>query len=184
MVVRCAGGTDEHAAISSNLNAAFHASVGSGPCFVRGSDRKLVPRDIRGRDLGSFYADLFVSCEPADRRGDAAHFPTIVIEVLSSHVGAEFTRKKDAYLGSARLTDYYVIDSTRRYVARYFWAPEVEERGRLFIAEYRRGPLPVPALGLELTFEQIYAGTSVPSIIHPIRPDDQEAASQIRLDTL
>ena len=48
-VVRCAGGTDEHAAISSNLNAAFHAAVGSGPCFVRGSDRKLVPRDASGR---------------------------------------------------------------------------------------------------------------------------------------
>ena len=90
-------------------------------------------------------------------------------------------REKDAYLGSARLTDYYVIDSTRRYVAHYFWPPDAEQRGRLFTAEYRRGPVPVPALGLALAFEQIYAGTSVPSIIHPIRPDGQEA-SPIRLD--
>jgi hypothetical protein len=74
-----------------------------------------------------------------------------------------------------------VIDSTRCYVARYFWSPDVDQPRRLFTAEFRRGPVPVPALDLTLTFEQIYAGTSVPSIIHPIRPDDQEA-SPIRLD--
>ena len=148
---------------------------------MRGSDRQLVPRDAHGRNLGSFHADLFVSCEAADRRGDAAHFPTIVIEVLSSHVGAEFTRKKDAYLGSARLADYYVVDSTRRYVARYFWALTAQTRGRLFTAEYRRGPVPVPALGLALTFDELYAGTSVPTILHPIQSDDEEA-SKIELD--
>ena len=53
-VLRCAGGSDEHAGIASNLNAAFHAAAGAGSCFVRGSDRKLVPRDAQGRDLGSF----------------------------------------------------------------------------------------------------------------------------------
>jgi Uma2 family endonuclease len=174
VVVRCAGGSDEHAAIISNMNAAFHAAVGAGPCFVRGSDRKLVPRDAKGRDLGSFYADVFVSCEVADRRGAAAHFPTVVVEVLSEHVGSEFTRKKDAYLGSARLAEYYVVDSTRRYVMRFAWAPNRAERTRLVSAEYRRGPVPIPALGLMLTFDEIYAGTDVPAIIHPILPDDQE----------
>jgi Uma2 family endonuclease len=118
-ILRCAGGSDEHAAIAANLIAAFHTAAGNGPCFVRGSDRKLVPRDAHGRDLGSFYADLFISCAPEDRRGGAAHFPTIVVEILSQHGGSEFTRKKEAYLRSARLTDYYIVDSTRRYVFRY-----------------------------------------------------------------
>jgi Uma2 family endonuclease len=177
-VTRCAGGSFEHATIISNLNATFHAATGSGPCFVQGSDRKLVPRDVDGNDLGSLYADLFVSCAPEDRRGDAAHFPTLVIEVLSPHVGAEFTRKKEAYLGSARLMDYYIIDSTRRYVFRYAWQPTANGR-RLVTAEYRRGPVPVTTLGLAVTFDQIYAGTNVPAILHPIRSDDEEDAEVI-----
>jgi Uma2 family endonuclease len=173
-VIRCAGGSDEHAAIAANLIAAFHAAAGAGPCFVRGSDRKLVPRDAHGRDLGSFYADLFISCAPEDRRGGAAHFPTIVVEVLSQHGGSEFTRKREAYLRSARLTDYYIIDSTRRYVFRYSRPERAEDRGRIFTAEYHRGPVPVPALGLRIAFEQLYAGTLVPSILNPIGVDEEQ----------
>jgi Uma2 family endonuclease len=182
MIVRCAGGSFEHATIISNLNAAFHAAVGTGPCFVQGSDRKLVPRDAEGDDLGSFYADLFVSCAPEDQRGDAAHFPTLVVEVLSPHGGAEFTRKKEAYLGSARLMEYLIIDSTRRYAIRYAWAPASAGNGRrLVAAEYRRGPVPMHALDLTITFDQIYAGTSVPAILHPIQPAGEEEA-QVFLD--
>ena len=176
--MRCAGGSYEHATIISNLNAHFHAS--SGPCFVQGSDRKLIPRDVDGNDLRSFYADLFVSRAHEDRRGDAAHFPTLVVEVLSAHIDAEFTRKKEAYLGSVQLTDYFIIDSTRRYVWRYAWALE-NGRRRLLTAEYRRGPIAVPTLDLTVTLDQIYAGTDVPAIPHPIRSDDEEDA-EVTLD--
>ena len=157
--------------------AAFHAAAGTGPCFVRGSDRKVVPRDAHGRDLGSFYADLFISCAPEDRRGGAARFPTIVFEILSQHGGSEFTRKKEAYLRSARLTDYYIVDSTRRYVFRY---SRSEDRGRIFAAEYHRGPVPVPVLGLAISFEQLYAGTLVPAILYPIGRDEEQ--DEITLD--
>lgn len=178
VVTRCAGGTDEHAAIIANLTAYLHGAVGSGPCFVRGADRKLIPRNEDGIDLGSFYADLFVSCAPEDRRGAAAHFPTVVIEVLSSHVGAEFTRKRDAYLGSARLADYLIVDSTRRAVVRYAWAPKADGR-QLITAEYRRGPVPIPSLGLTLSFEDIYAGIVVPAILHPIQSDEEDTPIQL-----
>ena len=179
-VIRCAGGSDEHAAIAANLIAAFHAAAGAGPYFVRGSDRKLVPRDAHGCDLGSFYADLFISCAPEDRRGGAAHFPTIVVEILSQHGGSEITRKREAYLRSARLTDYYIIDSTRRYVFRYSRSERAEDRGRIFTAEYHRGPVPVPTLGLRIAFEQLYAGTLVPAILYPIGVDEEQ--NEITLD--
>lgn len=178
MIVHCAGGSDEHAAIISNLNAAFHAAVGTGPCFARGSDRKVVPRDAEGNDLGSFYADLFVSCAPEDRRGDGAHFPTIVIEVLSRRIGEEFTRKKRAYLASAKLVDYLIVDSTSRYTYRFSWKIE-NDRRRLITCEQRRGPLYVTALGLAISFDQIYAGTNVPAILHRIPVDDEDEAEII-----
>ncbi len=68
----------------------------------------------RGSALGSFYADLFVSCFPDDRKGNAAHFPTLVIEILFEHENGEFTKKRDAYMGSAQIREYVIIDSTRR----------------------------------------------------------------------
>jgi Uma2 family endonuclease len=181
-IVRCAGGSDEHAAIISNLNAAFHTAVGTGPCFVRGSDRKVVPRGADGYDLGSFYADLFVSCASQDRRGEGAHFPMVVIEVLSKRIGEEFTRKKRAYLGSAKLIDYLIIDSTSRYMYRFSWKLE-NDRRRLVTCEQRRGLLCVPALGLTISFDQIYAGTDVPAILHPITGNDEDE-SEIILDQL
>ncbi len=180
-VVRCAGGTFEHATIISNLNALLHGAAGGGPCFVQGSDRKLVPRDRDGHDLGSFYADLFVSCASEDRSGDAAHFPTLVIEVISPHVGQEFTRKREAYLGSAQLREYLIIDSTRQYAIRYSWPPSVESR-RLITAEYRQGQLPMATLGLAITFEQIYAGTTVPRILYPIVQGDEADEAVFRGD--
>jgi Uma2 family endonuclease len=173
-VVPCAGVSFEHATISTNLNAIFRSAVNPGPCFVQPSDRQLVPRNSAGENLGSFYADLFVSCAPEDRTGRAAHFPKIVVEILSAHAGDEFTRKKDAYLGSAVLTEYIIVDSTRRYVVRYAWKEGRADRPRLVTAEYRRGPVPVPTLGLTISFDEIYDGTTVPAILHPISPDDIE----------
>jgi Uma2 family endonuclease len=182
VVVRCEGGSDEHACIITNLISALHIAVAYGPCFVRGSDRKLIPRDAEGNDLGSFYADLFVSCSPQDRRSNAAHFPRLVVEVVSPHVGAEFTSKKEAYLRSAKLVDYLVVDSTRRYVVRYSWPESGDDRTRLVTAEYRRGPVHLPSLGLEISFDAIYADTNVPAILHPIRIDDA-IEDEIALDS-
>ncbi|MGH7728526.1 MAG: Uma2 family endonuclease [Vulcanimicrobiaceae bacterium] len=178
-VVRAAGGSYEHATIISNLNAIFHAALDGGPCFVQGSDRKLVPRDRRGHDLGSFYADLFVSCAPEDRRGDAAHSPTLVVEVLSAHVGQEFTRKRDAYLGSAALVEYFIVDSTRRYIVRYSWQPAHGDRG-LFTTEYRRGPITVATLDLQIAFDQLYAGTTVAPVLQALGSDGEEDAEIFR----
>jgi Uma2 family endonuclease len=176
-IVPFAGVSFEHGTISSNLNALFHAAVGAGPCFVQPSDRQLVPRDVDNVDLGSFYADLFVSCAPGDRTGNAAHFPTVVVEVLSDHIGAEFTRKQRAYLGSAKLLDYLIIESTSRYVYRYSLKVSRDANSRRLVSvQYRRGPVAVPALDLVITFDQIYAGTNVSAILHPIASEDEEEA--------
>jgi Uma2 family endonuclease len=182
IVVPYAGGSAQHSTIIANMTAIFHAATSdNGPCFVQTSDRRLIPRNVNGQDLGSFYADLFVTCAAEDLDGDAAHFPTLVIEVLSPHIGDEFTRKKTAYLGSGRLIEYIIIDSTRRYVERFAWKSDTSGHRRLVTADYQRGPVPVPTFGLSIAFDQIYAKTKVPAILHPILPDDEEE-TEIILD--
>jgi Uma2 family endonuclease len=167
LVVPIAGVSDDHAAISANLTALIRPTLGAdGPCFLRGSDRKLVPHNDRGAALGSFYADLFVSCFPDDRKGNAAHFPTLVIEILSEHENAEFTKKRDAYMGSAKIHEYIIVDSTRQYAIRYEW-----RQSDFLVSEYYRGPVPLNSLNIVLEFSDIYAGTTVPFVIHPIKAD-------------
>jgi Uma2 family endonuclease len=107
-----------------------------------------------------------VSCSPGDRKGGAAHLPTLVIEILSEHENGEFTRKRDAYMGSAKIRDYVIVDSTRQYAIRYFW-----QQGEFLNSEYYRGPLPLESLGITLAFSDIYAGANVLFVLHPIRPD-------------
>jgi Uma2 family endonuclease len=176
VVVRCRGGSDDHAIIISNLNAAFHAAVRTGPCVVRGSDRQLVPRDYENNDLGSFYADLFVSCSAEDRAGSAAHFPTVVVEVLSKRLGEELRDKKQAYLNSAQLVDYVLIDSRKRSTTRFSWTIDTEtKQRRLFTCEQLRGPLVVPSLDLVIPFDEIYAKTNVAlALVHPVKNDLEE----------
>jgi Uma2 family endonuclease len=171
--VLCRGGSDDHAAIAANLTAAFHAAVRNGPCVVRGSDRQLVPRNSENKDLGSFYADVFVTCAPEDRTGSSAHFPTVVVEVLSEHIGKEFTAKMWAYTRSAQLADYFIIESSTQAVHRYSWKTDTRGVRRLMWRYQRRGPVPVPSLGITLTFEQIYEKTTVPVILYPVTEDDE-----------
>ncbi len=177
-VVQLPGVPDEHAAIQANVTTLLQTTLGSdGPCFVRGSGRKLVPRDATARNLGSFYADIFVSCRQADRTGAAAHYPTLVIEILSRHIGEEFTDKRRAYLALADLQDYLIIDSRKKCVNRFSWIDSENASRRLVSCEYLRGPVFLPSLASSLTFEQIYAGTTIPSIADRISSDEHEIDS-------
>jgi Uma2 family endonuclease len=173
IVVPMAGVSDDHSAISTNLTAILRPHIpAAGPCFLRGSDRQLVPWDANRNPLGSFYADLFVSCSPDDRKGPAAHYPTLVIEILSEHSGGEFTKKRDAYMGSARIHEYLIIDSLRQYAIQYIW----RER-QFLVREYYLGPIAFESLSLLIPFQEIYASTNVPFVLHPIHPDNEQIIS-------
>ncbi len=174
-IVRCEGVSGDHSTITANVSALLHAAVADKPCFVQTEARRLVPRDRENNDLGSFYADVFVTCTPEDLAGRSAHFPILVVEVLSKRLGEEFRDKKQAYLNSAQLVDYLLIDSRKRSTTRFSWEsdPATKQR-RLFICEQHRGPLVVPSLSLIIPFEQIYAKTKVPAVIHPVNLDQEE----------
>ncbi len=172
-IVLFAGVSYEHSMISQNLGTLFDAAVGDGPCTVHRSDRQLVPRDNLNNDLGSFYADVFVSCGPEDRTGSSAHFPSVVVEVLSDHIGNEFTSKMRAYTQLAKIADYLIIESSTQFIHRYSWKTDTNGKRRLMVCQQRRGPVAVPFLGLTLSFEQIYAKTSVPVILHRVADEEE-----------
>jgi Uma2 family endonuclease len=178
-IVPYAGVSYEHSTISSNVTALFHAAIGDGPCTVHTSDRQLVPRDSSNNDLGSFYADVFVTCAPEDRTGSSAHFPSVVVEVLSEHIGREFTSKMRAYTESAKISDYLIIESATQFIHRYGWETKDGIR-RLTLSQQRRGPVLVHFLGLTMTFDQIYAKTNVPALLQVGGISDDETQIDLR----
>jgi Uma2 family endonuclease len=167
------GVSDDHSAISLNLAALIRPAIAKGPCFIRGSDRKLIPKNAQGVALGSFYADLFVSCQAQDRKGPAAHYPTLVIEILSDHGGGEFTKKRDAYMLCAHIREYVIVDSTRQYAIRYFWNDR-----HFSVQEYYRGPIQLSSVDLSLAFHDIYADTKVPFVLHPVHSDEETISNE------
>jgi Uma2 family endonuclease len=100
--------------------------------------------------------------------------------VLSEHIGKEFTSKMRAYTESAKISDYLIIESATQFIHRYSWETTDGIR-RLKLWQQRRGPVLVHFLGLTLTFDQIYAKTNVPVVLHQVggKSDDE---TEILLD--
>lgn len=156
-VVVCRGGSHDHATIITNMTILLgNALSEEGPCFVQvGSERRLVPRDAQGADLGSGYCDVLVSCSPDDQTENDVHYPSIVIEVLSPKAGNEFTSKKRAYLGSRDIKEYFIIESEHRSIHHFYWTTN----RRLVSLEYTQGSITIRSLNLKISFDQIYRGT-------------------------
>jgi len=76
------GGSGEHDQIAFNVRAAIGEHFLSGPCFVRGSDMRVLVSEANGTYV---YPDVTVSCDVADRRrgNKLLRSPRVVVEVLS-----------------------------------------------------------------------------------------------------
>jgi Uma2 family endonuclease len=84
-----AGGTWAHDQISFNTRVALKEHFRTGPCFVSGSDmRVLIKKRASGKNL-YVYPDVTLSCNVADRKPTVTiiEMPRLVVEVLS--VGTE-----------------------------------------------------------------------------------------------
>jgi Uma2 family endonuclease len=176
-IIECRGGSDDHAAIITNMTLAIgNALAEDGPCFVRiGSERRLVPRDAQGTDLGSGYCDVFVSCTQEDQTENDAHFPTLVIEVLSPKGGNEFTSKKRAYLGSRDIQEYFIIESENRSVHHFYWTAN----RRLVSMEYTQGPITIRSMNLMISFDHIYRGTrNVKTVLRSVYTEQENVADK------
>jgi Uma2 family endonuclease len=151
-----AGGTLAHDRIATNIIATLGARLRGSPCFVQGSNLKVVsPRgDV-------FYPDAFVRCGPPVGRGTSADDPVIVFEVLSEGtVKDDLTRKRLAYktIPSLKVIVYVSpdrarIDLVRRQPdGRWDDGDAVEGEGAV---------LGLPEVEATLPLDEVYAGTEV-----------------------
>jgi len=104
------------------------------------------------------YPDVFVTSDPRDLENRyIKKYPVVIFEVLSKTSRLEdSTDKFIRYKNIESLQNYILVDSEKAWVEVRYKTSEGEwEASAYFLSD---GKFPVPALGVELNFEEVYEG--------------------------
>jgi Uma2 family endonuclease len=115
-MVAMAGGTLNHALISSNLVGEFRTKLLASDCKVFGSDMR-----IRSSPSGIYtYADAAVGCGRLEVVDNTLTNPVLIAEVLSDSTEAyDRGRKFGWYRQIGSLRDYLLVDQKRTLVEHF-----------------------------------------------------------------
>ena len=154
-VYAMAGGSPQHAALASRVNAAIARVLGSGPCVAFSSDLKLF---IEARNRIT-YADVAVVCGPLARAPhdrDAVTNPVVLVEVLSDNTEAEDRGGKFADYGTlASLREYVLVDQHEPGIEVFH---RNQEGNWMLVRHGARDSVRLTSVGAEFTVQEIYAG--------------------------
>ena len=153
-----AGGTNNHAALTSNIGRLLGNALEESPCIVYSPDARVQI------DANNYrYPDVAVSCDPHDlNAGDEKriYHPGVLVEVLSDTTeDVDRIDKLAEYRALPSVQDYLLVNYAVRLVEHYHRA------GELWI--YRTyGPgetITLEGLGVTLAVDRIYAKVRLPS---------------------
>jgi Uma2 family endonuclease len=159
-----AGGTNNHAALSTNTSAALNLALRHSPCIVYNADVRVQVDATTYR-----YPNVAVSCDPRDLAAGEEmriHHPLVLVEVLSETT-EEIDRgdKLAEYRSLPIVEDYLLVNYLTRLVEHY------HRSGDLWI--YRTyGPgetISLDSLDVTLAVGDIYAKIRLPG--DPAAPD-------------
>ena len=149
MIVGMVGGSVAHATIRDNVTSALRDRL-------RGSGCRALSQEVKVTSGANVhYPDVMVLCSPLEPTADQVRDPAIVVEVLSRITGdRDRGAKWIAYRELASLQHYVLINQSRRLV-------EVYSRDRagwsLALCAPPLQTVPLPAIGVELELDEIYA---------------------------
>jgi Uma2 family endonuclease len=147
-----AGGSVEHAALSSAIGFVLTRHLVGGPCRAYSADLRI---RIRRANVGT-YADATVVCDPVERDPDSpTHVtnPRVVVEVLSPST-EDYDRedKRLVYQQLASLEEYVLVAQDRRAI-------DVWRRDGEGWSATSHGPgdaVALPSIGLSIDLDEVY----------------------------
>jgi Uma2 family endonuclease len=146
------GGSNAHTIIKGNVFAALRERLRGKPCRALSEGSKVVAAS------GTMYPDALVVCGPIDLAEDQVRQPAVVIEVLSrSTEDHDRGAKWVAYRGIEGLRHYVLIAQGQRRVEVY--SRDGDDWRLRIVAPPEMVAL--PAVGLELGFDEIYEDSGV-----------------------
>lgn len=154
-IFEMAGTSEEHASISSNINASLHFQLKKRPCKSYQSDLRVhIP--VTGLYT---YPDVVVVCGKPQLLDDAyldtLLNPDLIIEVLSPST-ADYDKgtKFDHYRTIESLKEYVLVWQDKKRVARYTKQPDGGWTLNDFIGE--DAEIPLSSIDCRLSIEDIY----------------------------
>lgn len=149
------GGTLDHNRIALNLAVALRRQLQGTNCEAFVLDlRVITPRS----DV--VYPDVVIACGERRGRDNVIHDPVVVVEVLSPSTEAhDHGHKRWAYSTIPTLRHYVLIAQDR---AEAEVASIEGEVWRSVFLRDRGASLRLEALGLEVPFQEVYAGVDLP----------------------
>lgn len=150
-----AGGSANHAIITTNLTGMLYGLLRDGPCLVLNSDMKLQLSESR-----YVYPDITVTCDPRDQEpeDEMTHFPSVVVEVLSpSTVSVDRDKKLLYYQAHQTIQAYVLADSQSILVEVY-----QREKGRWTFSTYGlEDEVELVSLGIRFSVNDVYKKTGL-----------------------
>lgn len=163
-VIRCAGGSPQHADIAANIIVILKQ-------LLRGRSCRVFTSDVRIRFSASRYVhpDIAVSCDERDRVDpEAIRYPNLVIEVLSPSTEARDRGQKFAdYRACSTIQEYVLINFAYQAVEvcrrekNHFWSFQTFTSGT---------DVELTSLGIHFPVTDVYEG-----VFFPEGNDDQPA---------
>lgn len=150
-----AGGSPDHAIITTNITSILHQSLEDSPCIVYNSDMQLQLSESR-----YVYPDITVTCDPRDEepKDKRTHYPTVIVEVLSPSTETIDRGKKLLYYQAhSTIQDYILADSQNILIEAYH-----REKGRWTFSTYGLGDkVPLESIGAQFSVHDAYKKTSL-----------------------
>jgi Uma2 family endonuclease len=155
VIVSMANASPEHDAITYNLTIEIGARLKDGPCRGFTSDMRV---RVSACDR-YYYPDSSVVCEEPQYEVHRGIFsllnPTLIIEVLSdSTEKVDRGEKLDCYRTLTSVTTYILVAQDRPRVEVY--TRQADGSWRHDVYKGQDAVLPLPALGFDLRFADIY----------------------------
>jgi Uma2 family endonuclease len=147
------GGSAAHATIKDNVTQALRNRLRGTPCRAFSESLKVVT------DLASHYPDVVVTCAPIQPADDQIREPVVVVEVLSrTTADRDRSAKWVGYQDIASLQHYVLIAQDRRRIELFSRA---DDGWHLRNIRPPVAKLPLAALGVELSLDEIYEDSGV-----------------------
>jgi Uma2 family endonuclease len=161
-IVSMAGGTYEHALISTNVVGYLRGQLAGSPCRALGSDMRV----RLGSDVRS-YPDASAVCgppqfDPQDPKRTTITNPRVIVEVLSPSTAAyDRGEKFQDYLRIESLQEYVLVSQDQPRVETFFRQPDgtwafAYFEGLETVAKFR-------SVGVDVALREVYAGITFPA---------------------
>jgi Uma2 family endonuclease len=147
-IIGMVGGSAAHAAIKDNVTGALNTRLKGRPCRAYSEGLKVVT------PVASHYPDVVVTCKPVQPTDDRIGEPLVIIEILSrTTADRDRGAKWVGYQDIESLQHYTLIAQDHRRIDLF---SRTDDRWEVRVIRPPADRIALPALGVELTLDEIY----------------------------